>query len=43
MIDSQFVLISTSNNDEKIQEYEENYLVPDLEVEVEETTFLPKG
>jgi len=38
--DSQFVLISTSNNDEKVSENEENDLVPDFEVE--ETTALPK-
>jgi len=39
-VDSQFVLISTSNNDDKIPEYEESDLVPDFEVE--ETTALPK-
>lgn len=45
-IDSQFVLISTSNNDQEDPEdpedleYEENFLVPDFEVD--ETTSLPK-
>jgi len=40
-IDSQFVLISTSNNeDNNDNELEENYLVPDFEVD--DTTTLPK-
>merc|ERR1712223_442008 len=40
-IDSQFVLISTSNNEDyNDKELEENYLVPDFEVD--DTTTLPK-
>merc|ERR1712223_750157 len=40
-IDSQFVLISTSNNEENNNnELEENYLVPDFEVD--DTTTIPK-
>jgi len=48
-IESQFVLLSTSNSEQKDLDYAESYLVPDFEViettdlpEIEDTTYLPK-